>query len=444
MYSWGSKIKIVYLIMALFQLTSCGETTSFVTTPTLSTPILQATSSTTDKQTQWLKTNAIPFNSTEPNNSFEDLRSLTQIVGNARIVALGEATHGTHEFFQMKYRMLKFLIEEMGFTTFAIEANEPEANLINEYIHTGKGDPKELLKGLHFWTWNTQEVLDMIQWMRAYNENPENISKISFFGFDMQYDQMARDNVTHYLQQVDPQAIEQLSENYTCFPRPSTDCTQKFQTVYDWINQHQTDYIIKSSLEEFTQALHNARILVQYADLNKYNPTTDADYSYKRDQYMAENVIWLLEQAGPDTKIVLWAHNGHVGTFGENSSLSMGDYLRKRYGQQMIIFGILFYQGSFNAYGEKNLQVFQVDLPPTNSYEYYFYSTGLPGFLLDLRSIKAASPETEWFFTNHPFRMIGSGYDPHDSRSNFIVAILKKVFDVIIYIQDTSPSLLLN
>ena len=92
---------------------------------------------------------------------------------------------------------------------------------------------------------------------------------------------------------------------------------------------------------------------------------------------MAENVTWILDQAGPDGKIVLWAHNGHVGMSGEEH-LRMGDYLRKQYGNQMVVFGFLFYQGSFHAYGAKNLETFEVDAPPATARSLFFHEAGLP------------------------------------------------------------------
>jgi erythromycin esterase len=386
----------------------------------------------------WLKANAIPFETAEPNSSFDDLMPLKDVIGNARIVALGEATHGTHEFFQMKHRMLEFLVEEMGFNTFAMEANWPEANLINDYVHTGKGDPAELLEGLYFWTWDTQEVLDMIEWMRAYNENPTKARKISFYGFDMQYGQMARDNVAQYMKKVDPQAAKQVAEDYSCYPGNSIACQTRLQAVYDWLAQHQADYSAKSSAEEFSLALHSARVAIQYQEYAAQNSNVPL-----RDRYMAENVGWILDQAGPDAKTVLWAHNGHVGMSGEEH-LRMGDYLREQYGNQMVVFGFLFYQGSFNAYGAKDLQTFQVGAPPTDSYEAFFHEAGLPRFFLDLRSAKAGAAASDWLLVPHPFRMIGSAYFPNEPQFFFKTAALAEIFDVVVYFQDTSPSLLLE
>src|SRR5579864_4688137 len=117
----------------------------------------------------WIRKNAIPLQTVEAGNGFSDMQPLKKIVGEARIVALGEATHGTREFFQLKHRMIEFLASQMGFTIFSIEANMPEAYRLNDFLLNGKGDPRQLLKGMYFWTWDTQEVLDMILWMREFN-----------------------------------------------------------------------------------------------------------------------------------------------------------------------------------------------------------------------------------------------------------------------------------
>src|SRR5262249_22262035 len=128
------------------------------------------------------------------------------------IVALGEATHGTSEFFTMKHRLTEFLASEMGFTLFAIEANMPEAYRVNQYVLTGKGDPKELLRGMYFWTWNTQEVLDMILWMRRFNESGK--GRVQFLGFDMQFGKVAEANVRAFVAELDPGYAQELEQAY--------------------------------------------------------------------------------------------------------------------------------------------------------------------------------------------------------------------------------------
>ncbi len=177
----------------------------------LSSPGVEATPL-TKEQKEWLRTTAIPFDTAEPGRGFADLQPLKKVIGSARIVALGEATHGTSEFFKMKHRLTEFLASEMGFHLFAIEANMPEAYRVNEYVLTGKGDPKELLRGMYFWTWDTQEVLDMIVWMRRFNQSGK--GRIEFLGFDMQFGQVALANVRAFVAGVDQDYVAALEKAY--------------------------------------------------------------------------------------------------------------------------------------------------------------------------------------------------------------------------------------
>ncbi len=144
----------------------------------------------------WLRQNAIPIQTVQAGHGFADLEPLKKVVGDARIVELGEATHGTREFFQLKHRMVEFLASQKRFIIFSIEANMPEAYRLNDFVLNGTGDPKELLKGMYFWTWNTEEVLDMILWMREFNKS--GMGKIEFTGFDMQTPTVSMDIVRKF------------------------------------------------------------------------------------------------------------------------------------------------------------------------------------------------------------------------------------------------------
>lgn len=166
--------------------------------------------------TSWVKQHAIPFKTAEAGNGFDDLRPLKAIIGDARIVSLGEPTHGTREAFQMKHRLMEFLATEMGFTIFSIEANMPESYDLNQYVIDGKGDPKRLIGGMYFWTWNTEEVLGMVEWMRTFNlaAAAKDDRPIQFTGFDMQTSAVAggivRDAVSKHL----PDLSEEVTGAY--------------------------------------------------------------------------------------------------------------------------------------------------------------------------------------------------------------------------------------
>lgn len=157
----------------------------------------------------WARRQAIPLDTVQARNHFDDMQLLKKVVGEAHIVSLGEATHGTREFFQMKHRMLEFLATEMDFSIFSIEANMPEAYRLNDYVLNGVGDSKSLLKGLNFWTWNTEEVLDMIEWMREFNASGR--GRLQFTGFDMQTPDVAIQNVQKFLSGAEPDYAREVS-----------------------------------------------------------------------------------------------------------------------------------------------------------------------------------------------------------------------------------------
>jgi len=166
----------------------------------------QTTSQLNQPTVDWIKANAVPLKTPEAGNGFADMEPLKKIIGNARIVSLGEATHGSREFFQLKHRMLEFLASEMGFTIFSIEANMPEAYRLNDYVLNGNGDPARLLKGMYFWTWDTQEVLAMIQWMREFNKSGK--GRVQFTGFDMQTPTVAMEIVNDFVARNDTAFVE--------------------------------------------------------------------------------------------------------------------------------------------------------------------------------------------------------------------------------------------
>jgi erythromycin esterase-like protein len=165
----------------------------------------------------WIRMHAIPLRTVEANHGFDDLQPLAKVVGDARIVALGEATHGTREFFQLKHRMIEYLASQKGFTIFSIEANMPEAYRLNDFVLNGKGDPKQLLKGMYFWTWDTEEVLDMIRWMREFNRSGK--GRIEFTGFDMQTPNVSMELVRTFVKQKEPAYLDSLNRTYSDIER---------------------------------------------------------------------------------------------------------------------------------------------------------------------------------------------------------------------------------
>jgi hypothetical protein len=151
---------------------------------------------------EWIRWAAIRLQTVEAGHGFADLQPLKRVIGEARIVSLGEATHGSREFFQLKHRLMEFLATEMGFTIFSIEANLPESSRMNDFVLRGTGDPRQLLRGMYFWTWDTEEVLDMILWMNAFNASGK--GRVQFTGFDMQTPAVAMEIARAFVARYDP------------------------------------------------------------------------------------------------------------------------------------------------------------------------------------------------------------------------------------------------
>lgn len=401
----------------------------------------------------WIKANLVPLKSCEPGKGFEDLQPLKSIVGDARVVALGEATHGTREFFQMKHRVLQFLVEEMGFNLFVFEANMPECYRVNDYVLHGKGDPAQALAGLHFWTWNTEEVFEMIRWMRRYNEDPLHTRKVQFRGIDMQFPDIAVVDVEKYLKQVDPEAARMVREKLVPlatnksrpYPIPDTDLLPWLDTanaVLAGFDAHRQTYVSKSSVEGFEASRQNARILAQWAEMFS-GPTFINEI---RDRSMTENMQWVLQHEGPGAKAVIWAHNAHV----QFSDSWMGDEflgyrLRKKLGKDLVVFGFSFNEGGFQAKNSGSddyaLQGFQVPPHPKATLDQAFASAGVPIFALDLRKIPLVGPIRQWFQSPQTTRTIGALYDEAKPDAFLFSWPVSESFDAMFFIERTTRAI---
>ena len=162
------------LLVLCFVLISCAQ----------ALPTSKATPQSLPSVQTWIRQNAHPLQTTEPGEANADLQPLKQMVGDAAIVGLGEANHGTHEFFTMKQRIFEFLVEQMGFTTLAFENGWDASRQIDNYILTGNGNLDTLMRNDLYAAWQTEEVRNLIEWMRAYDADPAHATKVHFVGID--------------------------------------------------------------------------------------------------------------------------------------------------------------------------------------------------------------------------------------------------------------------
>jgi erythromycin esterase len=411
----------------------------------------------------WVRQNAIPLKTVIAGNGFDDLQPLKKIIGSAHIVALGEATHGTREFFQLKHRMLEFLVNEMGFTVFGIEASMPEAFYINEYVLTGKGEPDKALASFYNWVWNTEEVLDMIKWVRSYNADPFHTKKVKFYGFDMQSPSLAVKETLQNLRKIDRIQAETLENPLALLANPFTasdfvllpkekkeEAAAAIRTILRFFDEHKSDFINRGSASEWDIMCRKAIIVAQHIE-SKMNTTEFINLDpVVRDRSMADNIRWIFNHEGPETKMVIWAHNLHVATH-----TTMGNNLRKMYGNDMFVFGLAFNQGSFQAAeypvgyiqyllfpSEKGVHPFTVtpyQSETSVSLDAMMADAGLKYSAINLHALPKDGPVAMWFEEGQLTRNIGSVYSDLYG-TGFSKLASAKIYDALLFVENTTAS----
>ncbi|UCH96682.1 MAG: erythromycin esterase family protein, partial [Candidatus Aminicenantes bacterium] len=281
-----------------------------------------------------------------------------------KIIGLGEATHGTKEFFQMKHRVFQYLVENCGHKVFGFEADFAESIYLNNYVTKGEGNLTELMRDrMHFWTWSTVEVRQLLEWMREYNTGKAEEDQIHYYGFDCQYTTYQPDMLLEYLQRTLPalwetasavlEEVEALSSSdYKSMSEEAYNHHKtQLESLQDQLISNKDSLVANSSLEEYEISKQLLNTVIQ-AIIVRYHAAKGISTTDSRDRFMAENALWIADFFGQDTKITLWAHNGHVA---RNSSYSgdraMGYYLNEALGDLYRVVAFAFSQGSFTAVG---------------------------------------------------------------------------------------------
>jgi len=405
-----------------------------------------------------LKANAIQIEAIEAGKGFEDLKPLKRIFKDVRFVGLGEETHGTREFFQFKHRMLEFLVKEMGFRVFAIEASYSACQNINDYVMGKMNDGAKALDSQGFWTWNTEEVRAMLDWMRTYNSSVPAEKRVKFVGFDIQANDTGKAKLLDYLRRAAPQRVadteaffktdmnELIETSFLGKGDAARDARAKLKELKNQYNDllvffelSELSLIAKSSQDEYLQMREYARVLTQYVDVYS-RPTLSATL---RDTYMADNFRRLVNREPAGTRFVIWAHNQHIWTGGRQPAL--GSYLRQFFGNEYYAVGFSFNQGSFQALETQpkdpqkvGLVSFAVSPAPVDSVDWYLAETKAKAGYVDLRSAAKNKTIADWITIAHPMRSIGSTFDAKDENRLVVTTVLKQSFDGLFFIDTTT------
>lgn len=287
----------------------------------------------------WLQKNTINLSTIETGSGFEDMMPLKAMIADARIVSLGEHAHLNGSFYKVKHRMVEFLVSEMDFKVFAIEASFGCASKINEYLLGGDVSPQEALEELVYKAWRTEEILEMLTWMREYNATHE--KKVKFYGFDTRpvfrcakvvYDYLRKINGTR---DYDDILLEWITLKVD---RSDRDKLKNITgDVRDLISYLESQCPTASQdKKEWDFAVQNSKVILQYVlmfSLDNISKRSDI-----RDKHMADNVKWIIDYE-EGAKTILWAANPHITVL--PGSGCMGAYLRRMYGDEMVVIALM-------------------------------------------------------------------------------------------------------
>jgi len=387
----------------------------------------------------WIRDQAIPLLTPRAGHGFADLAPLRDVVGSARVVALGEATHGSREFFQMKHRLFEYLVSELGFSVFAIEAAWPESEAVDEYVRTGQGDPAKALAGLYIWPWNTEEVLDLIRWMRQWNAVPGH-RQVRFYGFDVLAGAVSAERLAVRLQQIDPTLAAEVSPALMKLAalEPASGLTEEYLAAVAAVSEVLPR--IAARLPQPASAADRQAIVDRhYVQVLERNTQYRSGRGEMRERGMADSVRWIADVAESGSRIVVWAHNYHVNNFSDPFPW-MGGHLEAALGKDYLPVGLMFHHGAFQAMdntgGGRGLKEFAVGPPQAGMIEDAFERAGWPLCLLDLRRLPPSGPVAEWFRGPQQVRGVGSSFTGEADMAMEVV--LPDLYEAVIYIESTT------
>jgi erythromycin esterase-like protein len=362
-------------------------------------------------------------------------------IGGARFVLLGEATHGTHDFYKARAEITKRLILEKGFVAVAAEADWPDARRVDRFVRSTPGIDDDAASALASfrrfpqWMWRNADVLDFVGWLRDRGRG-----RAGFYGLDLYSLHASIAAVLHYLDHVDPGAAALARERYACFedfgpePRPYS-CEDEVVAVLLELQQW------RAATDEFFSVEQDARVVRDAGAYYRGMFGGRVSSWNLRDTHMADTLDAIAAHLGPEAKIVVWAHNSHVGDarhteLRDAGELNLGQLVRERHPGEAVLVGFTTHAGTVSAAASWDgpVERMRVREAIAGSVERLFHEVALPRFLLDLGDLgdarALAEPRLE--------RAIGVVYKPESERhSHYFSAVLPGQFDVVVHLDET-------
>ncbi|MGE0554524.1 MAG: erythromycin esterase family protein [Gemmatimonadales bacterium] len=398
-----------------------------------------------------------------------DFDPLLDLVGDARVVLLGEASHGTHDFYRIRAEITKRLIREKGFRAVAVEADWPDAYRVNRYVRGRSTDAnaEEALRGfLRFpqWMWRNADVLDFVGWLREHNApKPSRAEQVGFYGLDLYSLHASMAAVLAYLRVVDPAAADRAARRYACFdhfgPDPqaygyatalgvSPSCEREVIGQLVELRSAASEYARRDGRvepDDLFFAERNAQVVATAERYYRAMFESRVGSWNLRDNHMSETLTALegfLVSQGAPPRVVVWAHNSHLGDAratekSARGELNLGQLTRRRLERGACLVGFTTYTGTVTAAADWDEPAERMAVRPglPNSFERLFHEVGCPGFYLDLVAPDGArrllsAPRIE--------RAIGVIYRPETERqSHYFLALLAEQFDAVFHFDRT-------
>ena len=398
-----------------------------------------------------------------------DFDPLLNLIGNAHFVLIGEASHGTHEFYATRAEVTRRLITEKGFNAVAVEADWPDAYRINRFVRGISDDAESIdalgdFKRFPTWMWRNADVLDFVGWLREYNDRISgDDQKTGFYGLDLYSLYTSIEKVIGYLDKVDPEAAKRARYRYACFEHYGED-TQAYGYSATFGLTETCEKEVISQLIDFR------RKAAEYASRDGHIPPGEAFFAEQnarlianaeryyrsmfsgrvsswnlRDQHMTETLFTLADhlrrRARRDAKVVVWEHNSHLGDarateMGKHGELNVGQLVRERFGDDARLVGFTTHTGTVTAASGWDGPAERKKVRPAmeGSYELLFHDFGEENFYLPLRGNDAAIQLEDPMLE----RAIGVIYLPQSERvSHYFYASLPRQFDAILHYDTT-------
>ncbi|MDB5077464.1 MAG: erythromycin esterase-like enzyme, partial [Chloroflexi bacterium] len=398
-----------------------------------------------------------------------DYDPLLDMIEDADFELLGEASHGTAEFYRTRAEITRRLITEKEFTAVAVEADWPDAYRVNRFVQGASSDQdaSSALTGFTrfpTWMWRNTEVRDFVTWMRSYNDTlPSGARKAGFYGLDLYSLHTSIQVVLEYLDRVDPEAANRARERYSCFDHYGYDSRVYGQLASFGLTQSCEKEVVRQlqdlqvhagelarrdgtiAEEDFFDAEQNARLARDAEAYYRSMFSARVSSWNLRDKHMADTLEELrkhLSRGHRQAKIVVWAHNSHIGDaratdMGIEGELNLGQLVREQHGQDAVLIGFSTFSGTVTAapHWDEPPQKMAVRPAMSGSFEMLLHYVDLPNFMLPIRSADVA----EVLRDRRLERAIGVVYRPHTERiSHYFNATLADQFDAVVHFDATS------